>query len=129
MLPSPPGRRFQPPFVAADLRHRLHSQGACSGGSSRALFNHNSRALFVGGSSLSAASVLLDLGFSDAVWINKGQFISLKRTKFYSGASSLFQIFWWVKSSSSSTAAELRRRLSLSVLQYRLNSPVESRVY
>lgn len=43
------------------------------------LFNHSARALFVGGSSSSAASVLSDLGFSGAVGVDKGRFISLKR--------------------------------------------------
>ncbi|XP_011657647.1 uncharacterized protein LOC105435880 [Cucumis sativus] len=43
------------------------------------LFNHSARALFVGGSSSSAASVLHDLGFSRAVGVDKGRFISLKR--------------------------------------------------
>ncbi|XP_008449921.2 uncharacterized protein LOC103491650 [Cucumis melo] len=43
------------------------------------LFNHSARALFVGGSSSSAASVLQDLGFSDALGVDKGRFISLRR--------------------------------------------------
>ncbi|CAK9320055.1 unnamed protein product [Citrullus colocynthis] len=43
------------------------------------LFNHTARALFVGASSSSAVSVLHDLGFSSAVGVDKGRFISLKK--------------------------------------------------
>ncbi|XP_038883488.1 uncharacterized protein LOC120074441 [Benincasa hispida] len=43
------------------------------------LFNHSARALFVGGSSSSAASMLQDLGFSGAVGVDKGRFISLEK--------------------------------------------------